>query len=325
MSGFSAEACQKESNDFSDLSIRTELNLFWYTRWRGVSLDTKDKIEKLFDEETIVRTSSEEEVRHPEPDERREFSRAGLSPDAIQLQFGHAAQFAKHYVENISLGGMFIRSSEKKKQGELIDISFSIPDESQGRVQFQLRAKVCRITPEGLGVEFVNLNVEMRDRLEKYVQKILPKGAEIRTKAKKSTIERLEQSRARRQEQGRQQREWLQKLAALGVLLLLNFYLGFEVLKETEKRRHFNSVDHQIQIRDETFSPNELRGIERSPDGDIVLRLADDRSILLSQNSTDFDKLPPDYQQAISIMRTMPAPSPIRTSKNNPNHRIQMR
>jgi Tfp pilus assembly protein PilZ len=288
-------------------------------------MDLKDKIEKLFDQENLV--DDVKKVVHPEPDDRREFSRAGISEDAIALQFSNGAQFAKHYVENVSLGGMFIKTSERRKVGELIDVSFSIPDPSEGQFQFQfqLKARVCRAAPHGLGVEFMNLTEEMRAKLETYVRAVLPKGAEIRTKARQATIDRLENSRAQREETQHRQRVQIKRAAFVLSLMALNVFLAFEFVQESQTKQQMRSVTTSIVISGESFRPAEVVSIEQSQDQHFMIRLVDGRVVMFSSDTKDLQQLPPDLQHVVGLMKSLPTPKPIRTSKNNPSSRVQMR
>src|SRR4051794_2783903 len=57
--------------------------------------------------------------------ERREFTRIEVGDRKLELKFTHGLQFARQYIENISLGGLFLKTQTKAEMGSLMDIEFS--------------------------------------------------------------------------------------------------------------------------------------------------------------------------------------------------------
>jgi len=296
-------------------------------------VEYKDRIEKLFDGEERDSDQNKElpEISPPSSttergEERRVFSRAGLSTDsAIQLRFSHDAQFAKSYIENISLGGLFVKTGEKRKVGELIDISFSIPDKEGSHFQFQLRARVCRAAPEGLGLEFTNLTNELRAKLEVYVRSVLPEGADVRTKAKQSTLNRLEELRSSRIELKQQQKNLRIKIVFLGCLALLNGLFFVDLATDNSSEAGLASSQSTFTLSGETISKEKVRSLRRSSDDRFVLELKDGQQIYFSANSSDVNQLPSSYRHAMTVMRTLPPPQTPRRSKNNPSGVVDLR
>ncbi|MFO8058673.1 MAG: response regulator [bacterium] len=86
------------------------------------------------------------------------------------------------YTSNLSLGGAFIRTINPMPEGEEIDLSFRIPDinlsvEATARVAWTneyetYRKKSCL---PGMGVEFVNIDSEILDSMDYFIQDQLEK------------------------------------------------------------------------------------------------------------------------------------------------------
>src|SRR5688572_22707613 len=58
--------------------------------------------------------------------ERRQFTRINVEDHRISVRFHNELHFAKHYVENISIGGLFIKTTEKYSMGELVPVAFEV-------------------------------------------------------------------------------------------------------------------------------------------------------------------------------------------------------
>ncbi|TVQ79889.1 MAG: hypothetical protein EA369_03835 [Bradymonadales bacterium] len=303
-------------------------------------MDFKDRIESLFDTEGTDKSEpstaeadskaqsldSDTQPEHPSPDERRSFSRAGLRKNEISLRFSHDAQFAKHYIENISLGGLFVKTDEKRRVGELIGIHFSVPNPANGEsFDFQLKARVCRVAPNGLGVEFVNLTQDIRSRLESFVRSALPSGVAVQAKTKQASIDRLEEIRLLKWEQAQSRRERFQKFGALVALLVLNLFLGVQYVSKEIQEGKRAQIQQEYEVAGQRFRPQEVRSISQTTDQYIELTLESGESIYFSPTPANMRQLPRNFQQSIEVMRSLPKPKARRTSRNNPDRRIEIR
>ncbi len=97
------------------------------------------------------------------PQSRRKHPRTPLSL-LVQYRFNSFEEFLAEYASNISLGGMFIRTSEPREEGAMIYLQFSLKD---GSKLIEGLGKVVRVNPAGvpgrepgMGVEFVNFDAE---------------------------------------------------------------------------------------------------------------------------------------------------------------------
>lgn len=121
----------------------------------------------------------------PSTTNRRRYPRAPLSL-LVQFRFNTVQEFMMEYATNISIGGMFIRTTEPREIGALIYFQFTLKDGSKlieglGRVTW-----VTKYDPEssaeeqepGMGLEYVNLDDESMVLVEQIVKQNLQKTDE---------------------------------------------------------------------------------------------------------------------------------------------------
>ena len=104
--------------------------------------------------------------------EKRKYPRYSLSL-LVQYRFNTFEDFLAEYAENISLGGMFIRTDTPREEGALIYLQFALKDGSRlieglGRVVRVNPVGVPHRTP-GMGVEFVNFDAESMSLVEEII------------------------------------------------------------------------------------------------------------------------------------------------------------
>lgn len=85
--------------------------------------------------------------------EQREHPRIGLGL-LVQVRASSLEEFKAVHCENISLGGMFLRTPERRPLGT--EIFFQLTLENGGALIEGL-ARVVRTTDTGLGIQFVSL------------------------------------------------------------------------------------------------------------------------------------------------------------------------
>ncbi|NOZ87860.1 MAG: TIGR02266 family protein [Deltaproteobacteria bacterium] len=104
--------------------------------------------------------------------EKRRFPRRPLTL-LIQYRGESLEALIAEYAEDVSLGGMFIRTDEPVPQGSIIFVQFTLPD---GSSLFEGLAKVAwarepgNNAPAGMGIEFLNLDQESRAVLKSLVE-----------------------------------------------------------------------------------------------------------------------------------------------------------
>lgn len=128
----------------------------------------------------IVKVAAEEGVT-----ERRRFIRI---PKKFKLVYSTPKAFVEHYLSNIGQGGVFIPTNAPLEAGTQCDLKIVLPD---GKAEIEVFCEVTWhqkeevVTPEGIslagmGVKFLNLSPEARERIdaickerEKEIDKIL--------------------------------------------------------------------------------------------------------------------------------------------------------
>jgi uncharacterized protein (TIGR02266 family) len=105
----------------------------------------------------------------PSGAERRRFPRTVVSM-LVQYRFDTFEEFLAEYSTSLSLGGLFIATEAPRQVGAVIYLQFCLKDgsrliEGMGRV-----VRVCPPggkEPQGMGVEFVDLDPESQALLER--------------------------------------------------------------------------------------------------------------------------------------------------------------
>ena len=103
-----------------------------------------------------------------DPREKRRFRRAELR---AQIDWGNDKAEYSGYTENISEGGVFVATTEPLAMGEPLDLRVALADGEA----LVIRTRVAWLRPGdddnagGMGVQFVDLSDEMRDRIRKFV------------------------------------------------------------------------------------------------------------------------------------------------------------
>jgi uncharacterized protein (TIGR02266 family) len=92
-------------------------------------------------------------------------------PKLLDVQYSANCPPIRARSQDLSETGLFLETHHPLAVGTLIELRFSLPD---GREEpITTRARVCNIDPmAGLGVEFVDLSPEVRERLRMYVASV---------------------------------------------------------------------------------------------------------------------------------------------------------
>ena len=106
-------------------------------------------------------------------DERRRHERVPLSL-LVQYRVNTFEEFLAEYSADISVGGMFIRTTEPRELGALIYLQFWLKD---GSKLIEGLGRVVRVNPPGdparpagMGLEFVNFDDDSMGLIEEIVQ-----------------------------------------------------------------------------------------------------------------------------------------------------------
>ncbi len=258
------------------------------------------------------------------PEDKRQFTRVDVSQKKLELKFNNELQFARQYIENISLGGLFVKTNAQPPMGSIVPIEFSVPspDAEEGIKAFRLEGKVCRVSPHGVGLEFVDLSATVRHDLECYVKSILPEGTPLSPRAKKASIEHLDAIREKKTAKNLEWRKRRQKIGIIVVLLGINLLFVNEMVQDVRIERAQRS--NNVQIKDRTIRLAQIRSVSRDSKGSFNLDLDDKTSVELSEG--DIRALPEYLQQSLKLIRSIPPVEKKRRSKNAPGRvRLQHR
>jgi Tfp pilus assembly protein PilZ len=243
---------------------------------------SRDLIDQVIEEAKAIEGLSSEGCHEPVDSDlssekslkEREHSRADLSANSIELHFQSGEHFAKSYIENISVGGLFVRSEEPRKLGELIDVSFSLPgDFAQAPLHLSVRAKVARVTPQGCGLEFISLDASKRHELETYVRGILPTGIDLKATIKGSTAQRLRELRQEKQSRSSARHRSALKISALVFLVLINAALLLASRFVDLPDQKWGYTNQSFLMGDQKIAIPDVRAIRSERSGSFGLEL----------------------------------------------------
>ncbi len=117
------------------------------------------------------------QVRH----ERRKYPRV---PVRIRIQYRVADQFFTDYIQNLSLGGIFVETTEPLPVHTALKVQFSLPAMEEPIVADGVvvhRVEINRgkgKAASGMGIRFSQLDERNKRALEAYLQKLQhPAGA----------------------------------------------------------------------------------------------------------------------------------------------------
>ncbi|MFH1570749.1 MAG: TIGR02266 family protein [Gemmatimonadota bacterium] len=110
-------------------------------------------------------------------EEKRRFPRAPLTL-LVQYRFESLEEFVAEYAEDISLGGMFIRTDEPPAKGSMLYLQFTLKDGSKlieglAKVAWSLPpAAAARAgRPAGMGVQFISFDEESAEVIHSIVDR----------------------------------------------------------------------------------------------------------------------------------------------------------
>lgn len=90
----------------------------------------------------------------------------------VQYRFDTLGDFLDEYASDISLSGIFVHTAKPHKVGSLIYLQFYLRD---GSTLIEGLGRVVRVTPQGMGIEFVNFDEDSIQLVEQIVESNLEK------------------------------------------------------------------------------------------------------------------------------------------------------
>lgn len=118
-----------------------------------------DQLEELVREKEL----GEDHVVEVDVDERRDLRKP--CPIIVEV-LTEDASFTEE-MQDISIGGTFIKTSREISMGQEIDLSFSLPEENG---TFVMKGEIVRCTEDGIGVKFLNLTHKEHKLIKKFLE-----------------------------------------------------------------------------------------------------------------------------------------------------------
>ena len=87
----------------------------------------------------------------------RHYTRVDFQRD-VHLDF-EGKKYTHHTVNNLSLGGMYVKGAFDQKKGDVCSVELSNPDNSFG-IELRARCLVVRVNDDGIALEFISMGHE---------------------------------------------------------------------------------------------------------------------------------------------------------------------
>lgn len=94
--------------------------------------------------------------------DQRKFKRK-LIEVVTHFRYGDVDEFIQEHLRDISIGGMFIKTSHPKRLNEKIYFKFSV---DQGATLIEGYGKVVWANEDGMGIEFISIDEKSRELIE---------------------------------------------------------------------------------------------------------------------------------------------------------------
>lgn len=110
------------------------------------------------------------------PPEKRQHPRIN---QFIEVNFKDSESFVKAYMTNVGSGGIFLKTDEPFELNQNVIVKFSLPDYKE---PITAEGKVVWVNPKGgkslshppgMGIKFIQMSPEDKQRLDEYVAKVL--------------------------------------------------------------------------------------------------------------------------------------------------------
>jgi len=257
---------------------------------------------------------------------RRQSQRASLPENKLELKFGNAKALAKHFILDISSGGMLIKSDYKPPVGESISISFSAPsvvgDESPQH--FDLRGKIVRHTQDGIGLEFHEIPALERRRIDALVSQLIhqSKGLNLHEAQSKydESLAKLNEIRTQREEAFKSRKNLSLNLLFIGILLGLNLWTFDFLDSPRESQQKVSEHPSQIQMNKMNQEKDQVIVRFNSQSGTEV-RWSQSKDLLSEE---EFANLPTAARLAVDAARKAP-PKIKRVSKTAKRSLVELK
>lgn len=247
----------------------------------------------------------------PDLPERRAFNRAQVDERKIELRFQSDIQLAKAYVHNISMGGLFVKTSAKRQMGEVLDIDLS---HASQKAPWVLKARVVRVEEHGFALQFIDIPTETRIELESLVRSSLPSGIDLKAQMGRESSERLKNQReAAEQKKARIKRQSI-KWAIAVLLALVNIAIGIDEWREQGPAAENPTLSAHAEwnLEGEKINPDDISSIVSNGQSEVLVQLKNGKQITLDSNT----QLPGFWGRSLKLVKSLPKLPTKRTRQN---------
>jgi uncharacterized protein (TIGR02266 family) len=250
--------------------------------------------------------------------DQRKFSRAPIAAKKVGIRFQNKLHFARQYIENISTGGLYLRTKASFRRGEAVKLEFSIPDPTKPsqKIEFKLQGTICRKDSEGVGLEFTNLDQKTRNQLEEYVQSILSDGLKISSAPKSELVAKIEDRRTLRKAKASHRRGLAIRLFLLVALVALNLGLGFFAYQDLALVDSPSSTKY-LFLGSEQIEISEIKTFYKDSSERLWLE-SQSRLYEITDLKQTLHSLPPHLQHQIQTLKRLSPTKALRQNKNAP-------
>jgi hypothetical protein len=106
--------------------------------------------------------------KHPEFKWIREYPRLNCF---LQVDFATKSRAYRGTIRDISVGGVFIETSEPFEKGQEFSLCFTLM-ESDGNIPFKIKGKVTRVFPNGVGIIYKDLTHYQHEIINALIRKL---------------------------------------------------------------------------------------------------------------------------------------------------------
>jgi len=127
--------------------------------------DQQQRMLEIIDDE--LSGAAEEEIAVSDPQGgQRQYTR---KPYFMTVDYAVKDRFFRDFIKDISAGGVFIETHHLFPVGETIALSFMVP---RYPVPVKITGKIARVSPEGLGIEFLKENEDLIKELKMIINSL---------------------------------------------------------------------------------------------------------------------------------------------------------
>lgn len=285
-----------------------------------ISSSIDHAIEQALAQDLEVDSSRLLPVIHPA--EKRKFERREINRDKnLQIRFRSEAALARSYIQDISLGGIFLKTEERPALKTIMTIDLQVDQETGEPERIELQAVVVRHASDGIGLEFTNLDSAKRQEIEKIVQLASISASDLnKGRVKAASFQQLSEIRKSKAAASLRLKKHSLSVGIVALLLGLNLYAARDFWSEAPQGST-TPVHSRVALAGREIRTSDIRRIERTTESALsVWVLGSDTPLVIEMK--DVRQLPKQWQDGIRAIKSQ-AKAKKRVSKTAP-HRTRV-